>query len=351
MKNAKINAKAAFKEFQIKDRISKGAMFLEIQLLDELLCDRKNELSLSGKEDDEMKLNQSTICAKTAFIEEEVNDRISKGAKITEIQLLDEFQNNKDIDLSMINNVDINAVHMPLVEGEDYNIETAEGLETFKKVCELSSKIGDIKGHDIIVVVHTATSLTQMKKFGIDSKVIGVIKDEIEKYSNIQIAIENNVHYNYSTKKGKFYQFDTLYIENNELKLSNVELAKAVNHERCGVCFDTCHAIMSEYYWDYMNQMFEGYMEDVCDGRRLFDIMFAESAQMLKLIHLAYTEKHGYDNYHGLPFTEDSFEFLKHISDLYNNYNAKCPVTIEVYEDDLNNALNYLTTLEQIKKL
>lgn len=298
-----------------------------------------------------MGLKNMQINGKSALIKEQIEDRVSKGAKSLEIQLLNELQTGKEPDLSLIENVDICAVHMPLFQGNDYNIETIEGKKIFEKVCELSSKIASIKKHNVIVVIHIATPLFLMEQYGIKDDVIKVILKMIKKYNNIKIAIENNVLYDFSPRKGVLYRQNSYYILDNKLQLSSVELAKAVNHKRCGVCFDTCHALMSERHLNNDDRLFEGYISDICHGKRPFDIFFEEAAPMLKLIHLAYADGHGYEKNHSRPFTEREHIVLRYIDNLCDKYNICCPVTIEVYEDDINEADNFVTTKNQIKKL
>lgn len=298
-----------------------------------------------------MNLKYAKINAKAALVKEQIEDRINKGANTLEIQLLDETQTDKEIDMSLINNIDVCAIHMPLINGKDYDVETVEGREIFKKVCTLASKIANIKNHNIIIVVHTSTPLFKLKEFGIENVLVTTIQEMIDKYSNIEIAIENTTLYDFIPKKGVLCRQNPCYIENGRIKLSNVELAKAVGRDRCGVCFDTCHALMTEAHLRRDNKLFEEYIYNVCNGKRIFTALFEESAPMLKLIHLAYSENHGYNEYHGMPFTGQEFIVLNYINGLYEKYNIDCPVTIEVYEKNLFDAKNYVLTREEIEKL
>ena len=298
-----------------------------------------------------MSLKSVKINAKAALIKEQIEDRINKGAKTLEIQLLDEIQTEKNIDLSLIDKIDISAIHMPLINGEDYNIEDVEGRKIFKKVCALASQIANIKNHNVIVVVHTTTPPFILDKLGILYDIVLTIKEMITNYTNIEIAIENCVLYNFIDKQGLLQRQNSTYIQDGVLKMANVELAKIINHQRCGVCFDTCHALMTETYLKHDNKLFEDYIKNVAGDKRIFTSLFEWSTPFLKLIHLAYSENHGYGKYHGRPFTEQEFIILKYISGLYNKNNLNCPVTIEVYEKNLNDAKNYKLTIEQIDKL
>lgn len=298
-----------------------------------------------------MFLKDAQINGKAALIKEQLDDRISKGAKTLEIQLLDEIQAEKDIDLSLIDNVNISAVHMPLINGEDYNIEDVEGRKIFKKVCALSSQIANIKNYNIIVVVHTATPPFILDKLGILYDVILVIREMLASYTNIEIAIENCTLYNFVNKQGLLHRQNATYIQDGKIKMANVELAKMISHQRCGVCFDTCHALMTETHLMNDDKLFENYVKRMIADKRIFTELFEQSASFLKLIHLAYSENHGYDEYHGKAFTGQEFIVLKYINSLYNKNNLNCPVTIEVYEKNLNDAKNYKLTIEQIDKL
>jgi hypothetical protein len=296
-------------------------------------------------------LKEAQINSKAAFVKEQINDRISKGATILEMQLLGELKENKEIDINLVGNIDVCAIHMPLINGTDSVIEQVDGREYFKKACKLASDIAEIKNHNIIVVLHTSMQILELKALGLYDVVVNVIRGELDKYPNIEIAIENTATHDYRRESQIWTSNNTLSFENGKMKMANVELAKNVNHERCGTCFDTCHAIMNENNLKHINFAFENFIEEIYGTKSLFDIMFEQSAPIIKLIHLAYAEGNGFNELHGLPFSDNNFSTLLHIDNLYRKHNLNCPVTVEVYEKDINNALNYVITQKTINKL
>jgi hypothetical protein len=298
-----------------------------------------------------MMLKNTQLNAKAAFIKEQIDDRISKGATVLEMQLLGEFKDNKEINLNLVDNIDVCAIHMPLINGVDSVIEHVDGREYFKKATKLASDIANLKGHNVIVVLHTSIQPNELKLLGIYDEVVNTIRDELEKYNNIEVAIENTATCDYRRDVVICASVGTISIENNGIKMANIELIKAVGHERCGSCFDICHAIMNENNLSYFNTCFEGVLDKACKGEPMFEIMLKQSLPTLKLIHLASATGNGFNELHGLPFNCENFDLLLYINNLLKIHDVNCCVTVEVYEDDINDAQNYLQTINTIQKL
>ena len=296
------------------------------------------------------------LVAKAALISEQIDDRISRGATAIEIQLLDEFLVDKKINLDIIKDIDVVAVHMPLTKGEDFPIEYLEGRNYFKQTCKLANKIGVLKNHKVIVVVHITTSVSELKKTGLLDVIKITILKELNKYDNIIIALENPSSFSYQKQKNLVFN-SSVSINEGHISLANVELAKHINHERCGVCLDVCHALMDEHNLAWIDTYFDYLMLDtIGKNNRLFDEIFNQCKPYLKLIHLSYSEHHGYGKYHGLPYVKYShddkpFNIMKHIQQLYSSIETKPPITIEVCEHNVNHAINFTKTMSFIKNL
>ena len=294
--------------------------------------------------------------AKSALIKEQIDDRISRGVTNIEIQLRNEFCENKEIDLNLINEVDVSVVHMPLYKGEDFPIEHKEGRDYFKQTCELANKVGHLKGHDIIVVVHIATATSELIKTGLMDIIKSTILDELNKYDNIVIALENPPAFSYR-RHDHFIFNSALSIKDDKILFSNVELAKYINHERCGVCLDVCHALMDEHNLSWIDSYFNFSLSDCMDkNNRLLNEFFLQCKPYINLIHLSYTEYHGFEKYHGFPYVDEDFDrkcirTLKHVERLYTTLEYNCPVTLEIYENNIQYAENYSKTIDTIKNL
>ena len=69
------------------------------------------------------------ILAKAAPLKEQIEDKINKGCNGIELQLLSDFLDDKyDAKhfydkISSINNLDIKVVHLPIIQGQDLNLE------------------------------------------------------------------------------------------------------------------------------------------------------------------------------------------------------------------------------------
>jgi endonuclease IV len=242
---------------------------------------------------------------------------------------------------------------MPLFKGKDFPIEYIESRKYFEQTCKLAHQIGLLKKHNIIVVAHVATATSELRKLGILEALENSINDMLNKYDNIIIALENTTAFTFQRYQ-TWCPNTSVSIENGDFVFSNIELAKHINNERCGVCLDTCHALMDENNLIWLDTFFNYTLTDTLGkNNRFLNEVFKQSAPYLKLIHLSYVEGNGYGKSHGLPFTnfdynDKSRKTLFHINELYKYHKLNCPITIEVCENNVEHAHNYTTTINTI---
>lgn len=286
------------------------------------------------------------ILIKSALKENEFADRKQMRENHIEIQLLKDFYNEtptlEEYFNTIINSeVNIDIIHTPLVFGEDVEIDNfcnEKEKNIFLKTCELANMVGFKQDKNILVVVHSSMNfredmLNQSKIQIIDDVLVNTLK----KYKYISIAIENIIPlvingYGINGRNG-FLNDNCLYVE--------YFINKYGFKERIGTVLDTCHAITTIKLLRY------------CNINITIEQYFDWNKQYIKLIHLANVGGNGYGKgEHGTGFlTDEDKKVLKEIINLYYKYNYKCPITIEVYEKDYANPINYLGTKENLLKL
>lgn len=79
---------------------------------------------------------------------------------------------------------------------------------------------------------------------------------------------------------------------------------------------------------------------------------FSRNEPVIKLIHLASVKDLGFKPYtHGTPFTKNDLHLLQRIMALYDKHNYKCPITLEVFETDYLNCVNFAETRANLLNL
>lgn len=270
--------------------------------------------------------------AKSAWDKSQVADKMRRGACGLEIQLLDPRKETfltskaKVLDDSILKYT-IEAVHMPLSNGIDMEIEDVDGQYYFPYVCEFANEIARIQQRRVIVVIHLHTTISNLKLYGLYDKVCKSLTAMAKKFPNVTIAVENTPYF-----------FDVPY--------SNVELVETIGLSNVGTCLDTCHAMMTE-------RIIHDLSKDFRCRKASLEGFFEKNKDVCKLIHLAdcVDAGTGYGNNkgHGVSFdmsTLDSIPVLKRIFSYYRYYDYKCNITLEVREDDFLNCVNFSKTLE-----
>lgn len=285
------------------------------------------------------------IVAKSKF-NNQIYDKIMKGATAIELHLDQEFVNNPMTwNEQIVADAPIVAVHVPLIEGEnDLNVEVQENRQVLAKTCGFAMRIAHAQHHPVTVVCHLGTSPKLLKQLGAYENLIFFMRDLANTYEQLEFAIENMIPIeNGAKKKIGFRQIDFD---------SAPEFVRDINHPRIGTCLDVCHAMMMLRFVQNTANYIE--MEDFNGDNMLrfgLEAFFDTNKDTIKWMHLSNTKKHGFKDDHGMPFTnsDEDLEILQHILWLYKKYNYKCPMVLEVKEDNYSDAKCYEETFETLK--
>lgn len=305
------------------------------------------------------------INAKSGLMLSQILDRMGKGAEGIEIQLVEEFdllRHTKEgfqsyIDPQLLSwmgqkeqhNGYIEAVHAPLVQQQDYVIEFKESEGVIRQSAALAQWIAEVQHKDVSVIVHTREDVERLRSYGRLEEIQRFVNSLLTEYPNISLLFENLTFLTFSPKLQGMEIHSPFQISNGTIRFSNIELVKCLDNPRCGTVIDTCHVIMTQNLFANWR---EYYQTDVFNIN-VMEAIFQQSKPYNKLIHLNNAISHGQQQFHGLPFQEErreDMEKLNQIMRLYRQYGNSCAITIEVREEDYNNAVNFQTTLHALQQ-
>lgn len=267
-----------------------------------------------------------------------------------EIQLLDDFVTNHKETYEYIAELgdlikDIKIVHTPLCKNRGLMLD-AVNLEDlwqpkFKRIftntCDLADAIGKENGTEIGVILHTGVNMHDLSIHPRFIYSIGLLFDDLlARYSNIYFLIENvvlcgNLHEEFKCRNGALPN----YVDVVD-KLKNV----CEYPSKFKSVLDICHVISSI-------RMINNFERNIS-----LEDYFDRAKDTIGLIHLAYVENLGLNpGEHGIPFTEETKADMVKVFELYNKYNYKCPITIEIPEKDYTNCINYKNNRAMIKDI
>lgn len=283
------------------------------------------------------------IYAKSSFKISNMKCKKRLGSNGIEIQLIEELKENRGkgirdfLPMEEAEWYDIRAVHCPLIDDkclliEDIVIDSEYFL--FERVCEIANYYGKKYDKMIIVVIHSETTLDNLRKYDL---IWTVLKQRLEllleAYPYIKIGIENVTPCVFDVDAPDF-RFA------NNFGFDNVAIVKCLRDEmktmRIGTVLDTCHAGMTEYY---TREIF-----DAIDKPYYFSIknFFNMNKDVCFLIHLSWFNNGGFmPGDHGVPFNETTLFIFQTIMEFYKNFNYTCPITLEVAEEDYLVCENY----------
>lgn len=292
------------------------------------------------------------IIAKSIIEKAHLDAKVKDGTNKIEIQLIGNFYDN-DVTINKLFNetlksdVIIYNVHTPLVSKTEFNLEyfsQPEFNRIFLKCCELSQKYAEYYKHNINVIVHNAFTLPMYKSIPILlNEIIKLFEEVINNYPNIIISIENVLPFSFGDKFCGRAGFIT----------ENVEVASYLN-EVCSkpifrTTLDTCHLLTTLKY-------FEMFKDEPKYNMKSIDLeyFFNANKNTINNIHLCNVQNFGMGYHeHGTEFditkNLNDFKFLEKFISLYNKYNYNALITIEVYEDNYFDCVNFRTTRESLK--
>lgn len=285
------------------------------------------------------------ILAKSALTEEQLNVKERIGCDGIEVQLLNEmvqdrirgtYLNPEDIyDLDALLKYDVRVVHAPLLSGTgDVTLEVMcddKDISLLNNIFFIAECFGKHYNRKTVIVVHSESYYEVLTDLN-DSwnHIVKALRWLLARYPHTELVIEN-VSPLRGIGKGK-----ELHLANN-FGFDNIDMVQhlmaELNTDRIGTCLDTCHAMLTK---KYLNALYAE-VGDVYPVNFSMDMFFQKNAPYLKLIHLCDIQGSGYGKgRHGIPFKPETYEKLSGILDLYNKYDCKCPITLEVEETDFS---------------
>ena len=267
------------------------------------------------------------MCIKTQF-----QDRLLKPQDGLELQL---SCNNTKTDLEYFLTEDVQVVHAPLNKNEDYSmgynlhpefsVDFPNTWNIHDYYLNIIDSIAKHRQRSSLYVIHVSQSYETLRLNGLLFEVIHYIRSRALEHRNIIFCIENAV-------------LEVTDPNTNQLIVSDISL------ENVGTCFDICHAQIVIH-------------KDPPEFKSLTDF-FRVNMFSCKLIHLNQAKESilgfGMGSGHGAPFIRNNandVKCLQEILDLYNLYGYNCPMTIEVFEPDYNDASNCIATYDLLQSL
>lgn len=297
------------------------------------------------------------LYAKGSLTHEQLSVKESIGCDGLEVQLLSELIQDRvnglyhkatDVfnleDLSIHN---IKVVHAPLIPGQgDVTLEVLvdnKDIALLTQIFKIADYFGKIYNRNTIIVLHSESYYDAMVDIGGTwSRITMCLRNLLNTYKNVEVAIENVSPFR-GIGKGK-----NLHLANN-FGFDNIEIVEHLREElgtdKIGTCLDTCHAMLTN---KYITGVYKA-VGDVPIEDFSLERYFYENADYIKLIHLSNIHGSGYGKgRHGVPFNDSTKDVLNSVLTLYHNYRYKCPITLEVEEDDYAVCNGYRKTKELI---
>lgn len=293
------------------------------------------------------------IAAKAALVRSGMLDKIGLGAKRLEVQLLRNFltqPDNFDESVDMVSELgtEICAIHVPIVQEVEIDLECLKNqlsYDVFMKAGKLAQAFSALHHKPVILIMHIGWTLRQFfaNPETLQATDQALLK-ALEAYPGIEIAIENIVpiirkNYEHPETRNGFLFDNADYVD---------YFREKYNTRRVGTLLDTCHVLTTIRFFHILKE------HGLTNVHYTMKDFFKRCRDTIKLVHLANVIDLGFSPLtHGVPFTfsKSDMQQLKEIIDLYEKYEYKCPVTIEVLEEDYENSQNFKLTVDCIKKI
>ena len=269
--------------------------------------------------------------------------------KFIEIQMMKEFETNiANIDkylntIVSIPNIDIIALHVPIIAGNNINIEYIENYTDNCRIANsiiLAGKLSLHYNHRIKVIIHTAMKYELYDKIPIlFENIIDFFDKYFYKYPLLDFCFENvvplEIGNDFNLRNGCFYD--------------NVKLAKRLNFcfgtNRFGTVLDTCHALVTIRTFQNILKDYSSFLNDISLER-----FFIENKDTIKLIHLCDVENLGFaKGTHGVKF--ENLNLMEQLMDYYIKYNYDCDITIEILENENMKNENFKNNFNSLKNI
>lgn len=303
--------------------------------------------------------------AKSALLDSQVEDKLNRGASAIEMQLIGDLEEAGsaqalyDMHKELIERTPFMAVHAPLRNEEDMELEAVYSRPWLIEVCKLAQMIAEQKGHEIIVIIHMSTAVSHLRRLGLLDSLVEYTRFLADDNPNIRIGIENTTTYDCSFKTNTMRHCCSYTIEDGQLHSSNIDFVNEVDHPRVGIVVDYCHAMMATKMVEDSFSFLGSQFMNIYHGSPTEDI-FMKSAPKTILYHLAWGNESGYGSQHGLPFHDNDerenailayfVKLYKQCCEIAGKTDGEIPITLEVREDNFLDSVNYSATKKALSK-
>lgn len=298
------------------------------------------------------------IYAKASFVSEEIREKIRCGCDGLEFNLQSDFLRKGSCfetcylqELFTMHNVEV--VHVPFYDdGQVMNMEHIfqhADISPIQNVFRLAQYCADIWKHRVLVVIHTSLSYFDFMEYELFRiRLEEELRHLFEQFPMTDLAIENVVPMEYKANREE------------SPRLCNgtfTDVADIVRYlrehfgERVGSVLDICHAAMTEKYMHVLLAASD-FLPCTKPPRYLdysMEHYFQIHQEICSLIHLNDFTGNGYMRNHGTPFQDQ--KKLDALMELYTKYAYKCPLTLEIREDDYRDCKNYRRTKAMLEHI
>lgn len=283
------------------------------------------------------------LVAKSSCSKKQLEDRYSKGFSHIELQLTKEFLEEdvrvedfyKDI---LDPRWNILSVHMPLIAGgQDVDLEffsLPKYRIVFKNVCKLTQKCAEYYNHPVSIIIHSSFTLRMYELIPVLFDYIKKLFSEvIFEYPDITFSFENVFPINLKD--------DHIFLQNNVFLENEILVKFFNNYFKKNIFFSTldiCHLlgtlnVMKIFEDEQKYKKFNFTIEDY----------FKSNLTTINNIHFNNIVGCGLDKMkHSAKFDKNKEEdvlLVKYLLSLYKKYNYTCPLTLEIDEEDYENAI------------
>lgn len=262
------------------------------------------------------------------------SDQIAVREWPLEIQLFEDADNMTAEDIfNRIKDSDIYHIHTPIVNRKATTVPVdIKSEKVVTKVAAAAQMVAELRDKDIGVVLH----IDESSDFYIRGTImLDAFMKLIEKYPNVYYLLENTTPFGYSSN-GTFKVRSGFY--DSPVKVCRY-LRTYCSMSHFYTLLDTCHAVATCRSLQNVHDL-------------TLDNYFKIYADTCGAIHMADVVGLGINpEIHGLAFTKDRIDAMREQVQMYRRYHYKCPIVLEIQEDNYMKPANFLDNRDMLEQL
>lgn len=276
------------------------------------------------------------VAAKSTIDPLQLKERVRKGARYIELHTLEEHMRDRTVEenLQILAGVDVEvaAVHLPITSKYTFEgLQHKESFEVIERCFEMAERLSEYNGGMIEIIMHYELNVRQSRGWGILDKCVERMGYLLDKYKHVSVGLENLQILCEGEKE------DVAKIEGrNSYGFENIELVKIMrarlNTQRVGVVIDTCHALTTIRYIQTLYPAEQRQRYKVEYSLRDY---FERAKGYIRVIHLANSVGNGLSAGHGVGFdTQEDEKLFEEIMQYIGEVEFQGLLTLEVQEQD-----------------